>query len=279
MGWGGAVFTSGWIMRTISSYQPSNLNLYIAQNVLVLAGPPIYAAAEYNMLGRLMHYLPMHAPLHPGRLVIFFIYCGAAVESLTAAGASMRATSAGKLATESGRASYRTAGTLISVSLTLQAAVEVLFICMVILIHMRARKASMLPKNVRTICYTLYGTSILVLIRCIFRAIEAFAVETITDRAKCNDLCHLVLFNEWYLYVFEAVPMVIYTYWLNFIHPGRSLPRMKRRYLDVDGKTERLGPEKGWIDSRSSFATFLDPFDFEGQIKGKPSHTSKSLLR
>ena len=258
-------------MRTIFSYSPSNANFYIAQNVLVLAGPPIYAAAEYNMLGRLMHYLPMHAPLHPGRVVIFFVYCGAAVESLTAAGAAMRAGSATNLDTASGRDSYRLAGTLMSVSLTLQAAVEVLFVCFVVLIHHRASKAKMFPKNVRTVIYTLYGTSTLVLIRCIARAIESFSIETITDPRKCTGVCSFVLTHEWYLYVFEAVPMVLYTYWLNIIHPGKYLPRVKQRYLDVDGKTERLGA--GWIDSRSRFVTFMDPFDFEGQIKGKPSHT------
>ncbi|TAQ84347.1 hypothetical protein B7494_g7326 [Chlorociboria aeruginascens] len=67
MVWGGAVFTFGWIMRCLSSYDPENVYLYIAQTVLILAGPPIYSAAEYHVLGRLMHYLPMHAPLNPNR--------------------------------------------------------------------------------------------------------------------------------------------------------------------------------------------------------------------
>ena len=265
MGWGGAVFTSGWILRAISSYHPDNLNLYIAQNCLILGGPPIYAAAEYNILGRLMHYLPMHAPLHPGRVVIFFVYVGAAVESLTAAGASLMASA--KLDRPD---VYRRGGTLISISLVLQAAVEVLFISFVLLIHRRCVKAGMLPRNVRKLCIMLYGTATLVLIRCIFRAIETFAIETITDPSQCGGLCKLVLYHEWYLYVFEAVPMVFYTFWLNAIHPGRLLPRVKQRYLDVDGKTERLGP--GWIDRRSKWQTFADPFDVVAQMKGQPSH-------
>lgn len=266
MGWGGAVFTAGWILRTISSYHPNNRNLYIAQNCLILGGPPIYAAAEYNILGRIMHYLPMHAPLHPGRVVIFFVYVGAAVESLTAAGAAMRASS--KL---TDLAAYRRAGTLISISLVLQAAVEVLFISFVAVIHRRCIKARMLSRNVRTLVIMLYGTASLILIRCIFRAIEAFSTETITNPDACTGVCKLVLFHEWYLYVFEALPMLLYTVWLNVIHPGRFLPRVKQRYLDLDAKTERLGP--GWVDSRSSFQTFADPFDFSGQMKGKPSHT------
>jgi hypothetical protein len=128
----------------------------------------------------------------------------------------------------------------------------------------------MLSRNVRTLCIMLYGTATLVLIRCIFRAIEAFAIETITDPSACKGLCKLVLYHEWYLYVFEAVPMVLYTFWLNAIHPGRLLPRVKQRYLDVDGKTERLGP--GWVDRRTQWQTFADPFDIAAQIKGLPSH-------
>lgn len=63
--------------------------------------------------------------------------------------------------------------------------------------------------------------------------------------------------------------MVIYTWWLNLVHPGRYLPRNASVFLDMD-KTERVGP--GWIDNRSTWQTFADPFDFEGLIKGKPAH-------
>ncbi|KAI4743675.1 hypothetical protein E4T50_05897 [Aureobasidium sp. EXF-12298] len=87
--WGGIVFTTGWTLRTISTYNPSNLNLYIAQYVFIYAGPPIYSAAEYSVFGRLLRYLPMHAPLNPDRVTYVFIYLGAAVEGLTAAGASL----------------------------------------------------------------------------------------------------------------------------------------------------------------------------------------------
>lgn len=48
MVWAGTVFTAGWVMRIVSSYHTSNLNFYISQSVLIIAGPPIYSAAEYN---------------------------------------------------------------------------------------------------------------------------------------------------------------------------------------------------------------------------------------
>ena len=266
MFWGGTVFTAGWIMRTISSYYPSNPSFYIAQTCLVLGGPPIYAAAEYNILGRLMYYLPMHSPLHPGRLLYFFIYLGAAVEATTAVGASYMATAKGVNA----EALYTRGGTLLSIALVMQAAVECAFISMVALMHQRAARSRMLSPNVRSLCIMLYGTSTLVLVRCIIRAIESFATMTITEPAQCTNVCRFVTTQEWFIYVFEAVPMAFYTIWLNVMHPGRYLPCSKTRYLDLDGKTERLGP--GWVDNRSKWETFADPFDLTNTLKGQAKH-------
>lgn len=260
--WGGTVFTTGWILRTISTYNTSSLNLYIAQYVFIYAGPPIYSAAEYNVLGRLLRYLPMHAPLNPDRIIILFIYLGAAVEGLTAAGASQVATA------KNDTAQRQSGATLISIALVLQAVIELVFIAMVATVHRRCVLARSLPHNVRRLCIMLYGTSTLVLIRCIFRAIESFA--TISASSSCNDLCRTILLHEWYLYVFEALPMVVYTWWINTIYPGALLPRDRNVYLDIDGLTERRGP--GWIDKRSRWKTFADPFDFVSVVSGQQHH-------
>ncbi|KAK5169917.1 uncharacterized protein LTR77_005895 [Saxophila tyrrhenica] len=265
MFWGGTVFTAGWIMRIFSSYDPSNKALYIAQTCLVLGGPPIYAAAEYNILGRLMSYLPMHAVFHPRRVIIVFVYLGALVESLTAAGAAKMAASKGLDISE-----YVLGGKLVSISLVLQAAVECVFVSFVATMHYRAARAHHLSRNVRALCFMLYGTSALVLFRCIFRAVEAFATQGVLTPEQCGSLCRLVETREWYIYVFEATPMAIYTIWLNVMHPGRYLPRNKFQYLDVDGTTERLGP--GWVDRRSQWQTWADPFDLVKTIKGRPAH-------
>jgi RTA1 like protein len=264
MFYGGTVFMTGWILRAISAHNPSNLGLFIAQTICIYAGPPIYAAAEYNTLGRLMHYLPMHAPLNPNRVLYFFIYLGALVESLTGAGA-------GKLASsKAGSDQYKTGGTLIAAATVLQAGVECVFISMVALLHYRCLKAGMLSRNVKIICVTLYGTSFLIIARCVFRAVEAFTEYT----HSCGGLgvyCGSVARHEWYLYAFEAAPMVLYTWWLNVLHPGRFLPATKKRYLDVDGKTERMGP--GWIDERAMWKTFVDPFSLQTRSRNDGKRT------
>ena len=262
MVWGGVVFTAGWILRCIASYNTSDIDLYIAQTVLIYAGPPILAAAEYNVLGRLMYYLPMHAPLNPGLTVYFFIYLGAAVEGLTAAGAALYAT-----ATRSDDQVRSTGGTVISVALLLQAVVECVFMSLVGLVHMRCARNGAVLRKVRHLCIMLYGTSSLVLVRCIARAIEDFAT---LPSSSCGDLCQTLRYQEWYLYVFEAAPMILYTWWMNTMHPGWLLPRQKEQYLDLDGRTERVGP--GWIDRRSKAVILADPLDFRGLLVGKQGY-------
>ncbi|KAK5109639.1 hypothetical protein LTR62_006876 [Meristemomyces frigidus] len=251
--------TAGWICRAIGSYNTASRSLYIAQTVFIYAGPPIYSAAEYNVLSRLMLYLPMYAPLNPNHVLLFFIYLGAAVEALATAGAAYVATN------HSGDISiYITGGKLLSGSLLLQAVIETIFISMVALIHYRASRDRMLTPNMRTLCIMLYGTSSFVLARCIARAIQAFGTETVTS---CSALCRVLLFHEWFLYVFEAAPMVAYTYWVNVVHPGRLLPVDKNCYLDLDGITERRGP--GWVDKRSRSTRWIDLLDSRGMLGGE----------
>ncbi|CRG87881.1 hypothetical protein PISL3812_04902 [Talaromyces islandicus] len=265
MSWGGLVFLVGWITRTVSSYHTDNLNLYIVQTVFIYAGPPIYSAAAYNIVGRLMNYLPMYAPLNPNRVLITFVYLGALVEALTAAGAAKMATADGDLSR------IKNGGTIMAIALVLQAVVESLLVSLVALIHFRFfRNGSAIPANVKKLFITLYGTSTLVIVRCICRAIESFTL--FGDIEKGAEYYGYILTHEWYIFAFEAAPMVLFTFWLNIFHTAHFLPRQKTRYLDLDGKTERLGP--GWIDRRSTWETFADPFDLGGIFAGKPNHES-----
>jgi hypothetical protein len=262
-------------MRTASSYHRTNLNLYIAQYVLIYAGPPIYSAAEYDVLGRLMGYLPMHAPLHPRRVVYFCVYLGAAVEGLTAAGAAIMATASGP--TKNDR--RKRGALLLSIALVLQAVVETLFMSLILVVHRRYARAcrqrnekggtARPRRNVHNLCLMLYGTSTLALVRCVFRAVESFGTADIYQ-GDCRGVCRVVLFHEWFLYVFEAAPMVLYTFWINVMHPGRFLPGNLNQYLDLDGTTERVGP--GWTDTRSQWETFVDPFDTRATLRGHPNH-------
>jgi len=254
---------SGWMVRSFSVKRNTNLGLYIAQYMLVYMGPPVYAAAEYKILGRLMHYLPMHATLHPGRVVYFFVYLGAVVEVLTALGAADLSAAKGD------RALLKKGASELAAGVVLQGVVELLFVALVGHVHHRCARAGMLTRNVRIVCITLYGTSWLVMLRCVFRAVEKFNILHMVSTGSCGGTCEDILNTEWYLYAFDAAPMVLYTLWLNLMHPGRFLPHDSKRYLDYD-KVERMGP--GWIDNRPKIMTIVDPLNFEAMIMGQPSH-------
>lgn len=268
--WGGAIFTSGWIVRSFSVRRTTDLGLYTAQYMLIYMGPPVYAAAEYKILGQLMHYLPMHAPRHPGRIVYFFIYLGAAVEVLRALGSANLSVAKGDRALLKKGASELAAGAV------LQGVVELVFVALVGRVYHRCAKAGMLTRNVRIVCFTLYGTSWLVLLRCVFRAVEKFNILHFVGTGTCGNTCEDILNTEWYLYAFEAASMVSFTLWLNIMHPGRFLPHDSKRYLDYD-KVERIG--SGWNNNRPKVVSMMDSLNFEATIKGKQSHQKFWLER
>ena len=258
MFYAGLFYTVGWILRCVSTHYPSNLALFIIQSILTYLAPPIYSAAEYNTLGRLMHYLPMHAIVNPNRVVYIFLFLGSLVETFTAIGSSWMAGGQGK----DNKDLLLRGATLISISVVLQGIVELLFLATTAHLHYRCTRAKMLPKNVRTLFIMLYGTSTLILVRCVFRSVESFQLRNVLNADGNGDAA--LLRHEWPLYAFETLPVIFYTYWLNIIHPGRFIPNDQKQYLDFDGKTERMGP--GWIFKRPWVMYVADPFNFIGML-------------
>lgn len=258
--WASSVWIAGFVCRSISIHDIRNVNLFIAQYVLVLMGPPLYSAAEYFILGRLMAYLPYHTPIHPGRVVSTFVLLSVVIESLTASGA---ANSAGTSRTDSQRKSGLDS---LKAALILQCVVEAFFMSLVALLEYRCRRAKKFPLHVRTVCYVLYITSLMILVRCIVRTIEGF------EAASCDPedpYCGPVSRNEWFLWTFEIANITLFVILLLVFHPGRYLPGDSKVYLDVDGETERVGPGFSKADKRPLWVTVVDPFNLVGLATGK----------
>ena len=265
MFWASAVWLAGFITRAISAFNPSNVGMFIAQYVLIFVGPPLYAASEYFILGRLLAYLPYHTPMHPGRVLTTFLLLSAAVESLAASGA---ASSVSANATPQDRSA---AIIRIKASLILQEVLEAGFFGMVALVEYRCRRAGHFPKNVRIMCRMLYVTSFMMTIRCIVRTIEGFeATDCDPSAPGYKGYCGPVQEYEWFLWVFEVANITVFVLLLALFHPGRYLPSNKAHYLDpADGVTERIGPGYSAADSRPLLVTILDPFNWTGMMTGK----------
>jgi hypothetical protein len=260
--WASLVWIAGFITRALSASSPSSVSLYIAQYVMIFIGPPLYAASEYFILGRLLAYLPYHTPLHPERVLTTFLLLSAAVEGLAASGASSSASQK--------PGSQSSAIVRIKISLILQEFVEVCFFGLVALVEYRCRRAGKFPKNVRTMCRMLYVTSLMMTVRCIVRTIEGFEATNCDPTSQgYKGYCGPVQHYEWFLWVFEVANITVFVALLVIFHPGRYLPSDKKRYLDpVDGITERIGPGYSAADKRPWLITILDPFDLGGMCRG-----------
>ena len=216
--WASLVWVSGFIMRAISIHQPSNLGLFVAQYVLIFSGPPLYAASESFILGRLLGYLPYHAPFHPGRvLYVFGILC-AAIEALAINGASIASNS------NASPAAIEGAQQRIKASLIMQEFLEAAFCGFVAYIEYKCRKARLFPRNVKIICRVIYTTSLMMMVRCIVRTVEGFATGTCDPHAPdYNGWCGPVQENEWFLWVFEVANITVFVAALAIWHPSRYL--------------------------------------------------------
>ncbi|KAH0538387.1 hypothetical protein FGG08_005036 [Glutinoglossum americanum] len=253
--WASIIFIGGFAMREVGAYHYNDLGIYIASVVLLLAAPPVYAAADYFILGRTLYYIPYLSPIHPGRVVSTFIGVDVIIEILTGNGAA-------KLANSSlSPTSIRIGRDMIRASLILQV---ILFFCFVILaaqFHRQCHKAGVVTPKIRTIMVVLYVSSVLILVRSIYRTVEFFEGYT-----------GYIYRTEPFFWVFEASLMFINSVVLNIWHPARYLPRSNKCYLSRDGVTERMGP--GWVDKRPFIVTVLDPFDIAGLIKGRDKETA-----
>lgn len=115
----------------------------------------------------------------------------------------------------------------VKIALILQAALFIVFIGVLGIWHARAHKANALKPKVAIVSGTLYASSVLIIVRCIYRAVEYFVGFSI---------------HEVYFFVFDAGLMLINVAIFNIWHPGRLFPSNGRVYLGRDGSTELQGP-------------------------------------
>ena len=252
------VWAAGFSCRMASIYHDQNVDVFIAQYVLLFLGPPLFAGAEYFVFGRVLAYIPYHAPLHPGRVLSTFILLDTVVEVLAINGATANA--AAKTVGDRNSGLDRMQAALI-----LQALLEVAFFSLVGLAERRCRMAGLFPRNLRIVCWILYVTSLMMLVRCVYRIVEGFEVMNCPiDAPNCGPVDQ----HEWFLYVFEVANIFLFVLLLTVFPPGKYLPPNDKIYLDpVDGM-ERVGPGFANADARPLWRTVLDPFNIHHIMTG-----------
>ncbi|KAI0836795.1 RTA1 like protein-domain-containing protein [Hypoxylon sp. FL0890] len=258
----GALFAAGFTVRELGAFDYTKLIFYIVSSCLVYFAPPIYELCNYYMLGRILYFVPYYSPIHPGRVLTTFAAISTVVETLNGLGVSY----------ESNRSLpediQQTGQSLLKASLILQLIVVTLFVILAATFHMKCRRNGINHVKVNQALLTLYISSAIILVRCIYRTVEFFGFTSI-DPASPN-LSPIIRY-EWFFYVFEATLMFCNSVLLNIRHPRRWLPGSNKVYLAKDGVTEIMGP--GYKQERNVIATLFDPFDVIGMIKGRDQAT------
>lgn len=221
---------------------------------LIHQSSPVYAGANYFILGRALYYIPYLSPMHPGRVVSTFIGLDVLVEALSANGAALVANR------QNTPARIQTGLDLTKAALLLQLALFGMFCSTIAFFQYRCTKAGIFKANVKIVLVTLYASCCLILTRNVFRTVQFFAGW----ESSLNS-------TEPYFWALESVPMIVNTWIMNIWPPAKYLPQSNKIYLARDGVTELEGP--GWCDNRPFLLTLFDPFDIGGLITGKDKKT------
>ncbi|PLB48665.1 putative RTM1-like protein [Aspergillus steynii IBT 23096] len=230
---GGVFQIIGYICRVLAHSDKENVPIYAVQTLMILLAPPLYAASIYMTLGRLIRHLNAQSlSLVPVKWLTRIFVTGDVISFL------MQASGGGIMA--SGTISAMETGEHVTVGgLCVQLVFFGIFIIVAIIFHLRIRKsptavsiaeassAARLPWNDQTwkgTMWGLYSSSVLILIRSIFRLVEY---------AQGND--GYLISHEAFMYVFDAMLMFFAMVVLSLWHPSVVLR---------DGKKVKEGQEE-----------------------------------
>lgn len=223
----------GYIGRAIGATQaPAYTSTpFILQTVLLLVAPSLFSATIYMTLGRIVRACSgeRHLFIRLSWLTKIFV-CGDVFCFLVqAAGAAILAGSITKGGADAA-GTIDTANDVIIVGLVLQILFFSVFVAAAVIFHVKMRKdvspwteGAAFPwvKHMTA----LYGASFLILVRSIYRVVEYAQGHTGTVQS-----------TEWYVYVFDAMLMLVVLFIFNIVHGSALNAYLKggNRVRDVE---------------------------------------------
>ncbi|KAL5342027.1 RTA1 like protein-domain-containing protein [Aspergillus crustosus] len=234
---GGIFQVLGYLFRILSHNNTDSIPLYALQTVLILLAPALYAASIYMVLGRLIVYLDaqehslvrvkwMTKIFVSGDVVSFLMQCGG-----------------GGLMSGDNPDSRKVGETITIIGLVVQVVFFGFFLVTALICHFRINKSpttrslaetqhwrgSFMTRNWVTLLYALYVVSLLILVRSVFRLVEFI-----------DGYGGFLMAHEVFLYVFDAVLMVIVMGVLNFWHPCFVIDQRKRKGYRAEGEFDEV---------------------------------------
>ncbi|KEF57289.1 uncharacterized protein A1O9_05206 [Exophiala aquamarina CBS 119918] len=248
----------GFTLRVCSILNPSNGGYYSNMGILILLAPLWINAFVYMALGRLVHFTLVHDTvlrLRARHLTVMFVIFDITAFFMQAGGGIAAAKS-------SNPSTKRTCYNIYSAGVGVQMGFILWFVALVFRFHYKLRQPNIYElfdqrraalKSVRHMIYALYAALVLILYRNSWRLAEyATGVDS------------PLRLNEWWFYVFDAVPMVAAMFLLNYYNPGRIL-KGPRADFSGEKKARRRAKNEGarksiWLQS---YSAERDP-DYEG---------------
>ncbi|SMQ52976.1 unnamed protein product [Zymoseptoria tritici ST99CH_3D1] len=258
------LFTLGYAMREWNAFNyiyvdkttSSNVLLvYILSQVFVYIAPPLLELANYHVLGRILHYVPWLSPLRPSLITSLFGGIMLVVEILNSVGVSLSANPSATKATQN------LGAILTKVAIALQLAILLAFLALAASFHLRCHRHAVPNKRIKTPLLTLYCSTALILIRCIYRLVEHLGQTRVDfrDQEALRALSPLLRYEFWF-YIFEATLMLLNSVLWNVFHPGRFLPAEQNVFVGRDGEETvdevEVGDDRGVLKKTMHVLTF-----------------------
>lgn len=218
---GGCFECLGYVGRAISPHNKTALGPYIIQSTFILLGPALFAASIYMILGRIIRLVngEEHSLVRSTWLTGIFV-AGDILSFLTqGSGAGLMSTGSNSDPVKA-KAAIDNGQWIIIGGLLIQLVFFSGFVVLAAIVHSRARKTQQIvaldvPWQ-RYMC-VLYGTSLMIFIRSVFRVIEY---------AQGN--AGSIMRHEMFLYIFDSVLMIGVMVVLNVDYPEKLLNQKMR---------------------------------------------------
>ncbi|KAI4859576.1 RTA1-domain-containing protein [Hypoxylon rubiginosum] len=254
----------GYADRIKSAGDPTNLNLYAVQFCVIILAPVLMAAAIYVVFGRIVvHVVPAQQRtmrllwVPPRWITPIFVACDVVALVVQLIGAVM--VSSTQATDKNAAKKLNTGKNMALAGLAIQIAAFGLFTIVAARFHFTSRQfvtnlqsryedagsggtvsvkgsPRKINPNWRRLLYAINISCVLVLIRSAFRVVE-FAEGT--DGA--------VMRQEWFMYVFDTLPIFLVACSLCFTFPGSYIPHMGFRVPKQPSDARELASQDGSI--------------------------------
>ena len=208
---------------------------YIIQGTFILLPPALFAATIYMCLGRIITLVGGgHLSIVKPRLLTRIFVGGDVLSFLIQGGSSGLMVMATTNPTLGKLGNY-----MVIAGLAIQLISFTLFGCTAVLFHTRLRKSPtqqsyQVDQSWIKTMYMLYGVSMLIILRSIFRIVEYVMG---TDGYP--------LTHEWTLYVFDTIPMLVASALVYFRYPDNIAPKeFTEVQLESQVSVQRVLPNK-----------------------------------